>query len=53
MKHIKPFINVILVQSAWTGTPTPARFAGVDWDTCAASIGPLALVSLSVLLDPL
>ena len=35
--------SVILVWWAWTGPPAPACYARTGWDTCPASLAPLAL----------
>ena len=43
--------SVMLVQSARTGPPAPARYARTGWDTCPASLAPLASLTLKVLLN--
>ena len=41
----------MLVRSAWTGPPAPARYARTGWDTCPASLAPLASLALKILLN--
>jgi hypothetical protein len=49
--YILQHTNITLVLSAWTDPPALAHYASTGWDTYKASLAPLTLLALRVLLD--
>jgi hypothetical protein len=50
--YILHHTNITLLGLAQTDPGTLARFTQTGWDTCPALLAPLALLPLTVLLDP-